>query len=258
MNDNPYVINSILRAFRVLEAFADDSPSHRFSALQAKLGFNKTTLFRVLASLQKAGVLNKDGQTGEYLLTHRLFRIGNLYRKQLNLYNIAYPVMLNLVEKTEKTSRLAIRRGFEVIYIGEIQSPKAIRIRSRIGDADPCHCSSSGKVLLAFQDKETIDELSKAVVLKRLTPNTIVDLDEMKNQFHDIREKGYAIDNEENEIDISSIAAPIFTYDGKVASSISIVAPSFRMTASSVKDELIQSVHDTASIISQRLGFREN
>ena len=255
MPNDRYVINSILRAFQVLDAFTFEKSSYKFSELEKKLGFNKTTLMRVLVSLVKAGVLEHNEQTKEYRLTYRLFRIGNIYRDQMDLYDNALPFISKLSTSTEETVHLAILNEFRVLYIGKIESSQSISIRSRIGSSNPCFSTGVGKAILANLDEEEIEEFFRTVTLERYTPNTISDAEELRGHLKRIREQGYVIDEGENEEEVKCVAAPIFDSEGKCVASISISGPVFRISREKMNSEFIPAIKKTVGQISRRMGY---
>ena len=255
MASDRYAINSILRAFQVLDAFSFEKSRYRFSELEKKLGFNKTTLLRVLTSLVVAGVLEHDKQTKEYRLTYRLFRIGNIYREQMDLYDVALPFISKLSALTEETVHLAVLNNYQVLYIGKIESTQSISIRSHIGSSNPCYSTGVGKAILANLNNGEIEDFFRTVKLERFTPNTISDPDELRGHLKKIKDQGYCLDEGENEKEVRCVAAPVFNSEGKAIAGISISGPQFRMTREKIKKEFIPAVKDTAKNISIRLGF---
>jgi DNA-binding IclR family transcriptional regulator len=255
MPNDRYAINSILRAFQVLDAYTFEKSSYKFSDLVKKLGFNKTTLVRVLASLVKAGVLELDNQSKEYRLTYRLFQIGNIYRDRMDLYDVALPFISKLSSSTEETVHLAVLNNYQVLYIGKIESSQSISIRSRIGSANPCYSTGLGKAILANLDESEIESFFCNVKLERFTPNTLSDPEELRLHLRRIREQGYAIDEGENEAEVKCVAAPIFNSEGRCIASISIAGPVFRMTREKINSEYTPAVKETAQNISRRMGY---
>ena len=255
MANDRYAINSILRAFQVLDAFSFEKSRFKFSELEKKLGFNKTTLLRVLTSLVVAGVLEHNDQTKEYRLTYRLFRIGNIYRDQMDLYGVALPFISKLSSLTEETVHLAVLNSYQVLYIGKIESSQSISIRSHIGSSNPCYSTGVGKAILANLNDDEIENFFRTVKLERFSPNTICDPDEFRLHLKRIREQGYCLDEGENEEEVRCVAAPIFNSEGKAIASISIAGPQFRMTREKINQEFIPAIKDTARDISIRMGF---
>lgn len=255
MLSEKYVINSVIRAIQVLECFSFEKPAYRFTEFHKQLGFNKTTLTRILASLEKAGVIERNELTAEYKLTYRLFHVGSVYRDQMDLYNIAIPFLSQLAAKANETVHLAVLNEYRAFYIGKIESSQSIRIMSRIGSSNPCYSTGVGKVILAHLGDEEIERFLQTAKLQRFTPNTICDASELRTHLKQIWKQGYAVDEGENEEEVSCVAAPIFEARGKVIAGLSISGPVFRMTRQRIAQELVSLVKETAQMISRRMGY---
>jgi DNA-binding IclR family transcriptional regulator len=255
MLNEKYVINSVIRATQVLECFSFRKPVYTFSDFHKELGFNKTTLTRVLASLEKAGFIERDSATRGYKLTYRLFQIGNVYRDQMDLYRVAHPFLSQLSQIANETVHLAILRDFNALYIGKIESTQSVRIMSQIGSSNPCYSTGVGKVMLAYLGDDQIQAFLRCVPLKRFTPRTIYKRKALMAHLSIIRKQGYAIDKGENEEEVKCVAAPIFGSNGKVIAGLSISGPSTRMTAEKIRDHFIPAVVKTARKISKGMGW---
>ena len=254
MNTDRYVINSVLRAAQLLECFSFDKPAYRNAELSKKLGLNKSTITRLLCSLQKAGFLEKDAKTGEYGLTDRVFRIGTVYISQVDFHKEAMPVLSDLASSCEETVHLAVLHEFEVFYLDKVDSPQSIGMRSRVGASAPAYCTALGKVLLAHLNDVDLESLLRSIELKPFTDNTITDPARLMVHLRDIRHRGYAIDNAEHQAEVKCVAAPVHSAEGKTVASISISGPIFRMTPERIENDLIAAVTETAHKISSRLG----
>jgi len=212
-------------------------------------------MLRVLTSLVVAGVLDHDSQTKEYRLTYRLFRIGNIYRDQMDLYGVALPFISKLSALTEETVHLAVLNSYQVLYIGKIESTQSISIRSHIGSSNPCYSTGVGKAILANLNNGEVENFFRTVNFERFTPNTICDPDEFRRHLKKIRKQGYCLDEGENEEEVRCVAAPVFNGEGKAIAGISIAGPQFRMTREKINDTFIPAIKDTARDISIRMGY---
>ena len=257
MSEDRYVINSVLRAAQILKAYSKEKALFTNSELARRFGLNRSTITRLLYSLEKAGFLVRDQRTREYALTHWLFRIGNVYISQTDLHKEAMPLLERLASSCKETVHLAILSGVKLLYLDKVEGPQSIRIASMVGDTNPAYCTGVGKVLLAYLEKKDLDAYLNSVHLKRYTPNTICDADDLKLHLSRVRERGYAIDDCEHQPDVRCVAAPVRDKDDCVIASISISGPEFRMVHEKIEEELIPSIKKTASRISQRLGYLE-
>jgi IclR family KDG regulon transcriptional repressor len=252
---NPYLINSVLRAAKILEAFTLEHPTYTNSQLSKKLDLNKSAVTRLLYSLEEAGFLRKEKKTGEYSLTSRLFRIGSVYINQISFRTEAKPLLTDLASLFKETVHLAVLNDFEIFYLDKVESSQSIGMMSRVGSKSPSYCTGVGKVMLAHLDEKELKTFFHTIELRRYTPNTITDPDELRLHLRRIRDQGYAIDDSEHEADVKCVAAPLHNEDGIVIAAISVSAPRFRMTRERTESEVIPAVKSTASRISNRLGY---
>jgi len=254
-NRDPYLINSVLRAARILESFSFQKPAYTNSELSKVLGLNRSTVTRLLYSLERAGFLERNGKTREYRLTHRLFRIGSVYINQVSLHTEAMPLLLNLASWCKETVHLAVLNDGEVFYLDKVESPQSIGMRSRIGNKSPAYATGVGKVMLAYLDEGILEAYLKSTKLKAHTTKTITDSVTLRKHLRKIREQGYAIDTGEHEADVKCIAAPVRGENGDVIAGISISGPVFRINQEEVETKFINAVRETANAISNRLGY---
>src|SRR5262249_2575818 len=142
----------------------------------------------------------------------------------------------------------------EVMYLEKFESPKTLRIPSRVGQRNPAHRTAVGKVLLAYLPGE-LEYLLKVKSLKRFTANTITDFDSLREELAMIREHGFSIDNEEIEIGLRCVGAGVRDYTGQVIAAISIAGPSFRITNDRIP-ALAQSVKRATALLSEKMGYK--
>lgn len=255
MASSPYLINSVLRAAKLLECFSLENPALTNSQLARMLRLNKSTITRLVYSLKDAGFLRKDPKTGEYSLTYRLFRIGSVYINQIGFRTEARPLLSELASSIQETVHLAVLNDFEVFYIDKVEGSQSVGMMSRIGYKSPAYCTGVGKILLAHLSEDEIDRYLRFIELKRYTPNTITNSEELKLHLQRIQRQGYTMDDSEHEADIKCVAAPLHDATGNVVASISIAGPGFRMNRERMEKELLPAVVQTARKISARLGY---
>ena len=144
-----YAINSVLRAAQILESFSLEKPTYSHSEISKKLGLNKTAVTRLLSSLEKAGLLEKDSESGRYGLTVKLYQIGSVYINRIGISEAARPVLSELAASCNESSHLSVLHEFEVLYIDKVECPRPIRMMSYVGRKLPAYCTGTGKVFLA-------------------------------------------------------------------------------------------------------------
>lgn len=247
------MIQSILKASSVLNYVAHHNGGAKLADISNDLDINKSTLHGILQSLVYCGLLAQDSDTTLYSLGLKTYEFGKIYEKSFSLADIARPGMQTLNDEFGENVHLSIESGYEVLYIDCIQSRHAVRTASSVGGTDPLYSTSAGKIILAYADDDYIDAYIKQCDFKALTPNTLTNALELVRQAQLARTQGYAIDNEEVEIGLRCISAPILGAGGKLQGVISVSGPTSRM------DQKITAILDrTVAIcraLSRNLGY---
>jgi len=253
-----YLIGSVLKAAKLLALFNEESPKLRNIDIARKTGFNKSTVMRLLLSLEKAGYVEKDPLTGEYSIGVALFEVGSKYLDRTDLHRQVMPILSELAGRCNETGYLAVLNGREAVYLDRVESSKAIRTTSRVGSRVPLYCTGAGKAILAFQEEEQIQNIIKNTKIKGFTSQTLTEKGKILKNLQEVRQRGWAIDNQEYEEEIKSIGAPLRDRSGKVIASICLVGPVWLMTDERIKKELAAETVETARQISQKLGYMAN
>jgi DNA-binding IclR family transcriptional regulator len=251
-----YLINSILRASSILRCFLGGKTSYRISELAIQLGLDRSTTYRLLLSLEKCGLVEKDKKTGEYSLGLGVFEIGNTYLRQMDFIQASKPVMAELAAKVQETVHLAVLSGMEIVYVDKVDSPRALGVMSKIGQRGPLHSTALGKVLLAFQPEAESSRMIKQIKLKPFTANTISSRTKLMDELKKVRRQGYAFDFTESEQGVECIAAPIRNHLGDTVAALSISGPQRKINTPREK-EFVSSVVKAAALVSSKLGFVE-
>ena len=246
-------LSSVANSIRLTKAFSEGEFEMGISALAQRLGLAKSTVHRLASTLVEYDILEQNRETGKYRLGLALFELGTLVRRKMDVMTEAQAQIHALADLTGETVQLAILDHLSVLYIRIRESRQAVRMSSGLGSRAPAHCTSVGKVLLAYQSAETIQQVVDNG-LKRYTTNTITEGPALLEELAAVRQKGYAIDDEEIEQGLRCVAAPIRDHSGRVVSAISVAAPVQRMTKKNVQ-ATIPSVVAAADAISRRLGY---
>jgi len=250
-----YAINSVLRAAQILESFSLEKPNYTHAEISKNLGLNKAAVTRLLFTLEKAGLLEKDAETGRYGLTIRAYQIGSVYINLTGIPQAARPHLSELASLCKESTHLSILRDFEVVYIDKVECSRPIRMMSYVGRKMPAYCTGTGKVLLAHLSEEDLKRYFQSVKLKARTPNTLTKASLLKAEMEEIRRAGYGVDNAENETEVMSLAAPIRDRSGKVVAAVSTAGPVYRMAENGVREKFVPLVIRAAEAISRRLGY---
>ena len=252
-----YLINSILRAGSILKTFAEGKGSFTLRETAQFMKLDRSTTYRILLSLEKCGLVEKDEKAGAYSLGLGAFEIGSAYQRRTDFVPIAKPFMEELALKAQETVNLAVLSGTEILYIDKVDSPRSVGVMSKIGQRNPVYCTSLGKSLLAFQNEEEQARIIAGIEFKPLTAHTITSKKEFLKEMREIRSQGYALDRREIEEDVECIAAPIRNHLGNAVAAISISGPQKKIQTSREK-EYIGWVTEAAERISSRLGFKKD
>lgn len=213
-----------------------------------------STVHRFLANLVTAGFLNRDAE-GTHHLGIACFTIGQAAVGQLDIRRLSLPYLRELNQQTRETIHLTVRHGLSAVYVEKLDSPEPVRIHSRIGATVPLYCTAVGKVMLAYMPQEEQNRILSEIDLKRLTPNSVGNLQELKTELYRVRKNGYACDLEEHELHIRCVAAPIWDHTGSVHSSVSITAPTLRMPVTRLR-QLAPLIQAAGQKISAELGYQ--
>ncbi|CAM3837238.1 IclR family transcriptional regulator [Aeromicrobium ponti] len=251
------LIQSIERAADILELFLAYDQELSVKDISSKLGLSKSTVHGIIKTLEYRGYLQQNKDDLKYKLGLKLFELGNRVSHQFDLGKIARPIIKKLVDELQETVHLVVFERGEVIYIEKLDGPRALRIYSQVGKRAPIHCTGVGKAILAFQEGEEINRLLSNTNLEPYTEYTMTNKEELINHLHFIREQGYSIDDEEIELGLKCVAAPIFDHHQHVIGAISCAAPKVRMDDVKLA-EFIPRIQQAAESISQSMGYKTN
>jgi len=228
-----------------------ESPA-RYSDLLKETGLPKATLHRMLGALAGHGLiaLHPD-QT--YRIGVRALEMAQKAWETMDVRSAAADALGRLADATGETVHLAVLDETEVVYIDKVESRQRIRMFSAIGKRGPLHCTGVGKAMAAFLKPDHIARLMPLLPMKGFTDSTITEPTAFLRHLQEIRRRGYAQDLEEHETGIRCAAAPIFDYRGEVVASVSVTAPTLRLTLERL-DEFAPAVVEAAREITRNLG----
>ena len=248
------LVKSLDKALNILELVAKTNKPLGVTEISKEADINKSTVYRILATLEYRGYISQNSHNEKYTTGIKLFELGSQVIGDLDLRETVKPYLENLMDLTGETVHLGILDDGEVIYIEKVESPKTIRMYSKVGKRIYAHSTSLGKVLLAYSGEEKVDEIISEKGLPRQASNTITDPDNFKIHLRKVREQGYAVDDEENEEGIRCIAGPIFDHTGNITAAFSISGPALRITRAKI-DEFSSMVKEYSGKMSRALGY---
>ena len=246
-------IQSIQRATAVLRTFTEAEPELGVMEISRRLGLHKSTISRILSTLESEGLVSQNLQTNKYRLGLGLISLAGIALGRLDVRGAAQPYLNHLVEVTQETINVTVLDGSECVNVERVASPRPIRYVGWIGRRTPLHCTAAGKVILAYMPPEKRAELL-SLPLIRYTEKTITDTAVLEQTLSQICQQGYAISHEEFEEAFSAIAAPIFNHRREVVGAIAISGPTYRLSDEQFTT-FTDSLLETSRNVSAELGY---
>jgi DNA-binding IclR family transcriptional regulator len=247
------VINSVLKAIRIMEFFTPEHPARALSDISKELGLPKSTVHNLLNTLMAAGYIEKtDGNL--YALGTAVIALTQNVRVNVEIRDRAAPLLRELADLCKESVYLTIREDDCALYIYAIESSHRLIARTAVGDRTHLHCTAVGKSILANLPDSDVDQIIARVGLPRFTDATITSPDHLKAQLHEIREQGYSLDRQEHEKGVFCIGAPIFDVSGTVFGACSVSGIDSEIVKSRAR-ALSGAITRVARDISQRMGY---
>jgi DNA-binding IclR family transcriptional regulator len=245
-------IQVVERMMRLVDALAASSRPVALKHLAASTQLHPSTAHRILNVMVSARVAERV-EPGAYRLGMRLLELGNLVKSRISVRELALPQMRALHEATGETVNLCIRQGDEIVYVERAAGNRSMmRVVQLDGSRAPLHITAAGKLFLLDDGAAGLAAYAKRTGLRSYTRNSLTTLAALKRELEQIAKNGNARDDEEAEIGVRCIAAPIRDDSAKMIAGLSVSAPAERMQAS-----WAEQVRDTAQEISHALGYRE-
>ncbi|WP_413735793.1 IclR family transcriptional regulator [Sodalis sp. RH21] len=248
------IIQSVERALRILDLFDEHATELKITDISIKMGMHKSTLHSLLKTLQVQGYIDQNPENGKYRLGMKLVERGNLVVNSIDIRQKARSFLLDLSIKTGQTTHLGILDGKEGVYIDKVEGKMAVISYSRIGRRLPVHSTAIGKVLLSFMPAGEIQALLENYQYTRQTPNSITDEARLLAELNEVRARGYALDNQENEQGVKCVSVPIWNVERRVIAAISISTLVAR-TSEAEFSQYITLLTQAGRELSQQLGY---
>jgi len=250
-----YEIQTLQRALDVLDCFlTEDRASYQFAELERRSGLPKSTLFRILANLVGAEYLQRHRETESYSLGRKLLNFGASASHLTELRWDSVPVVDELAQRCGETAYVGVLDRGDVVTVYVKDGTYTVRMHSWVGKRREAHCSAMGKALLAHKPPEFVRSYGELYEMKAYTKNTVTSIEQLERDLEQVRETGLAVDNEEVELGLRCIAAPIFGRTGQVVAAVCISGPTSRISSERV-DDLGLQVSRAAERVSRSLGY---
>ena len=248
------IVQSIERALTILEVVAEHNNGLGITEISNIIDLHKSTIHRILSTLIYKGYIIQDPTTLKYRTTLKLYELGYKRVANTDLLTASKPYTKMLKEFTNEVVHLVVRDGNEIVYIDKVEAENTITMLSTIGRRNPLYCTSVGKAILSYLDMEELVKIWKSSKIIKKTPNTITNLEYMVEELKQIKDLGYAVDEEEDEIGIRCVGSAILNKNGEVEGAVSISGPTMRITKDLV-NIYGEQVKNCALQISKELGY---
>lgn len=236
MKEKKHPVQSIDRVFDLMEILSAAPNGLSLSDLAVQADLHISTTHRLLSSLVSRGYVRKDSATGKYRLTLRLFEISQRVSAVLDLLPVSEHFLEELANLSGEAVHLVERSGSEVVYLYKFAPySNPVNISSSVGRHNPMYCTGVGKSILAYLPEEEVKNIWEATDIQKFTGKTLTTVEDLFEDLEAARVRGYAIDDEEHDLGVRCIAAPIFNWKGEPIAAISISAPAARLTESAMQ-----------------------
>ena len=229
-------VRSVSKALSILGLFTPSRPEQSLAELAHTLDMPKSTLLNMLRTLESEGYLLHNGAAQSYRLGYRALQLGYNVRSSMSIVQIAIPFMEDLQARTGETVYLTSHMDGQVLYLDGVYNSRRVNKYSIAGKTLPLHCTGCGKAMLSYMSEEEVLRVIARHGLRRCTPNTIVEPEALMEELRASRERGFAIDNEEETLGVRCVATAIRNAQGRPVGAISIQGTTMSMTDACIRE----------------------
>lgn len=250
------ILKSFEKGLEVLSCFKHDSPSYTLNEFAAMLNMSKGTIHRILVTAEKCGFVEQDPETRRYRLGLKMFELGSVVEKRMDLRSESLPVLKKLSEITGQTSYILIKSGYEAVGIERVEGHNYLRMLFlEVGKRMPLNLGGGPKVLLAYMSDKEVEDFIENAPMEAWTDNTIVEREKLWDEVQKIRETGISLSMEDVTVGAAAVGAPIRNTYGEVIAAVSIAGAKVYYEEEEQLQKFIQATGDAAAEISKRLGY---
>jgi IclR family pca regulon transcriptional regulator len=250
-----YNVEALARGLDILGLFSPQNPSLSLIEVVSLLKLSKSTIFRLLSTLETMGYLDRDPGTRRYRPSIKILQLGYTVINSLEVRQVARPYLESLSREVEETVSLCVLDGSHVVYVDRVRNQSIVGVLLKVGSRIPAHCATVGKVLLADLTPDELDRYFSGADLARCTSRTISDRDALLRELLKVRKKGYAICDGELAVGLRAAGAPIYNHEEKAVAAINVSGSSTLVTINHLKKVIVPAVVRTAARISSALGY---
>lgn len=249
-------IQSVERALDLMEALGNAPDGMPLGQLSAQTGLHFSTCHHLLATLVLRGYVNQDPRTKHYLLGNQVLRLQHARVQQINLVTLANPFLRELNQATGEAVHLAVLQARELVTVAKLESQHAIKVDNGfVGKSNAAHATATGKAILAYLADGELAAIIDSKGLPQFTRRTITSVSALKEELERVRQLGYSTDDEEFQLGVFCVGAPVWDHTSQVLASISCSAPQMRVANQEAIDRLIRLTRSIADRLSKELGF---
>ncbi|HTV03756.1 MAG TPA: IclR family transcriptional regulator [Acidobacteriaceae bacterium] len=252
----PYKVQVLDRAINILEFIGQQGSGEAgLPELSAAMKLHKTTTHRIAHVLESRGLLRRGIESNRYRLGLHLYDLGCCALDHTNIRDEARPLMTRVAIEVGETVHLALLDRTEVLYIERIEAQRSLTMGSKLGARNPVYCTALGKAILAFSSELEVDRILAGCRMQARTRNTVTSVPALKRELKRIRDRGFAIDDEEIEEGIRCIAAPILDSSDRAVAAMSISGPSSRITPErfqSIGKRVLKAAHELSVCVGHK------
>ncbi|WP_425046851.1 HTH-type transcriptional regulator BhcR [Primorskyibacter sp. S87] len=245
-------IKSLDRAMRVFE-FLSETQGKALTSISSETGQSPATVYRILVTLEGRGLVEFNTEEQLWHIGPRAFVIGARFLRRTSLVDRARPILRKLMETTGETANLGVQKEDAVLFLSQVETHASIRAFFPPGSLSPMHASGIGKALLSEMSDERLERLIRSADLEAFTAKTITDLENLKNDMVAVRKRGFSIDDEEKNLGMRCIAAPVFDVNGEAVAGISVSGPTSRVSSDLI-EKLSRPVMEAAQELTLAIG----
>jgi len=245
-------VQGLERGLAVILSFSPQAPSLTIALVAERTGLTRAAARRYLKTLTALGYVVQDGD--RFSLTPRLLDLGFTYLSTLDVTSVVHPFMETVTATLHESCSVSVLDNHDIVYIARRAANRIMSVNLAVGSRLPAHATSMGKVLLAYQPPGELERYFESVVRESLTDHTVVDERALRAALDRVRDKGWAVANQESELGVRSVAAPIFGRDGEVHAAINVSAHATRVSLEQLQRDYLPVLLEAARGISKALG----
>jgi len=249
-------IQSIERAFAILEEVARHRDGISLAELSKRVGLHNSTTFHLVRTMVSLGYIRQLKESKRYRIGRQVFTLAGGALDEIELVSLATPVLESLTRATGECSHFAIRSGDDIVVLAKTAGTGMFQMVNQVGVTRPAHCTALGKVLLAALAPEQRERYLATHEFKRLTAKTIVEPDALQRELEAVRRNGIGFDDGEFDAEARCVAVPVRDFTGQVAGAIGISGPIWRLSIQTLQEKA-QQVREAAAELSRELGYDE-